>query len=537
MLALLALAAFAAAFEIGKAAHIDDGAHLGIARAILRSPLHPMSALFNWDQVRQPVHLLNQPHLLFYLIAGAIAVAGQNDVLLHALWAAFTCGAVLLCWRFARAVVPDRALVATALVALGPALLPSQNLMVDVPLLALWLGFFACMLEESAAADWVACGFAAAGCLVKYNSVLLLPAFVVLVARGKRWRSLWALSLPLAALAGWSALNLYDYGGIHLLERRPGSGAAGEGPAIIASLMAARLPLWFVGLGAAAPFAPFVAAGLWHLPSERRWILACCAIGAAIAVAGLLLPMPDLPPCRGLTPVDAVLRGAFFGNGLLLARLVTGALQRQAMGTRRDALVLGLLSAFATAVILAPFPAMRHVLLAMPFAVLAMLRDPALRLRPGRARAALAATAVVGCAVALADLQWADIYRREAAALAQANSGRTVWYLGHWGWEVYASANGMRAYEPGQSVLGEGDVVVVPELVHQQALTADDQRRLSLLREEVVPASAWNWLRTVTAAGGFYYYWGAVPWTLRRGPRERFRVYSVHLGYPVILAQ
>ena len=34
-------------------------------------------------------------------------------------------------------------------------------------------------------------------------------------------------------------------------------------------------------------------------------------------------------------------------------------------------------------------------------------------------------------------------------------------------------------------------------------------------------------VRTVTGAGGLYYYWAAVPWTLRWGALEKFRIYEV----------
>jgi hypothetical protein len=49
----------------------------------------------------------------------------------------------------------------------------------------------------------------------------------------------------------------------------------------------------------------------------------------------------------------------------------------------------------------------------------------------------------------------------------------------------------------------------------------------------VVPGTALDLLRTVTPAGGFYYYWAAVPWTVRSGPVETFQFYEVARPGPI----
>ena len=219
-------------------------------------------------------------------MAGVMALTGGSEVALHLLAAMFTTAALFLFFSIARRIAPRRALLATALFALGPAFLPSQNLMVDIPMLALWMGFFLSM--ERAGRDhpqrpaWQACCWIAAACLVKYTSLLLLPAYVFLTLRRRAWRDLWALAIPALALAAWSAFHWFDYGGIHLLGRRLGSGAPGESAAVVAGLMAARLPLWLVGLGAVSPLplsfcrfngeqsaASFLPAGL--PPLQWRW--------------------------------------------------------------------------------------------------------------------------------------------------------------------------------------------------------------------------------------------------------------------------
>src|SRR6202035_2992471 len=112
----------------------------------------------------------------------------------------------------------------------------------------------------------------------------------VLAVRRKAWKSLLALSVPVAALVAWSAFNWIAYGEIHLLERA-GAVALPDGAVQTAvALAAGRLPLWILGLGAVSPFAVAFA-----VQAGRRVLWICAGAGAAIAAAGLLLPVADLP--------------------------------------------------------------------------------------------------------------------------------------------------------------------------------------------------------------------------------------------------
>jgi hypothetical protein len=517
-LAVYALGAIASAFTLTKAVHVDDAAHLFIAQAILRDPAHASSAMLNWDQVPEPIHALNVPHLLMYVFAGALKLGAPVQAL-HLISAAFVILSLCLVWRFAALVAPQHALWVTALVAVGPAFLPAANLMVDVPTLAIWAGFFYCMAlferEGREARAWQACAFVAAGCLIKYASVVLLPAFVLLVAWRKSWRSLLALTLPIGALLAWSGFNWFSYGGVHLFERAAELGAADEGLRTLLALSAGRLPLWAVGLGALSPFAlAFAGRG------RGRLLLGCALAGVAVAVAGLFLPLSDLPAFEGVNATDAVLRGLFFANGLFFALLARRAIREG--GEDSAVLATWVLSALALAVFAAPFPAARHVLLAMP--ALLVLVTRAFPPAPAAARAALAATAALGAALAVSDWRRADVYREEAQAIP---SPARTWTVGHWGWQWYATQRGLREYAPGQSRLAPGDLLVAPQSIHRQRFSAEDAAILRPVAIKAVPPTALDFLRTVTPAGGLYYYWAAVPWTVRSGPVETFQFYEV----------
>ena len=253
LLALLWVAV--TAYNLAKPFHIDDTAHLEIARWIMAHPLHPMSGMLNWSGVDRPIHDTNQPHLYFYLLAGWASVFGFSEIALHAFQSLFALACVVLFHRLARHFCPGAALWTTAMLILGPAFVVEQNLMVDVPLLACWLLFFdAILLRRAGRSPTTRYLLAALACsaaeLVKYSSLTLLPVLVVSLVLERRWRQAWTTLVPVATLVAWSAFNVWDYGGIHVLTRQRTTGPVGQ-PEVVHLLTAAAT--WAVVVGAITP--------------------------------------------------------------------------------------------------------------------------------------------------------------------------------------------------------------------------------------------------------------------------------------------
>ena len=127
--------------NITKAVHIDDTGHLEIAKEIIRNPFHPMSGYVNWEDSAE-IYVLNQPHLFFYLLAACIHFFGESEIAFHLLISLFN----LLCILFFYGLVNNLKLKnPTAWItffALGPGFIPSQNIMIDIPMLSFWLIFF-----------------------------------------------------------------------------------------------------------------------------------------------------------------------------------------------------------------------------------------------------------------------------------------------------------------------------------------------------------------------------------------------------------
>ena len=148
--------------------------------------------------------------------------------------------------------------------------------------------------------------------------------------------------------------------------------------------------------------------------------------------------------------------------------------------------------------------------------------------------AALVLTLGLSGALAFTDYTYADVYRRAARHRVGIPPGNTVYFLGHWGWQWYATRAGMLQYDASNTELRPGDIVVVPEGVARQTLS-DRHRRQLVLQEQVAWSANWDiGIRTMTRqrvdgwAGDFYTSGvRTLPWTtaMASAPLEQFSVF------------
>lgn len=464
------------AYNLDKPFHIDDTAHLEIARWISAHPLHPMSGMLNWGGVNQPIYDTNQPHLYFYLLAGWSSVFGFSEVAMHSLQALFALACVVLFHRQAQRFCPGIAVWLTALLILSPAFVVEQNLMVDVPLLAIWLLFFELLLLHGSSPAqtrrYVLAGLVCgAAVLTKYSSLALLPVLAVSLLLERRFRQVWTLLIPVLVLAAWSAFNLWDYGGIHVLSREDSQ---------LGVLHTARFAVsWVLIIGAVVPIGLLAVvsskAGLRRRERVVYGLVPAVLVLTAVAVAVGLLPDSD---------ADYVLALGFAANGGLLLLCLLPPLVRTLRGSWRDPealrrdpsmviLVLWLIGGTAFYVLFAPFIATRHVLLVLPPLLLMFGTFFGRRLSAWAKAFALGLTILVAAGLCLGDWQFASFYRTSAAQVATSLPPTgTVWTSGHWGWQWYAEKNGMRQvdrnaldFRPGDWVVIGDDVEALPGLV------------------------------------------------------------------------
>ncbi|MFH1679403.1 MAG: hypothetical protein ABIH26_02020, partial [Candidatus Eisenbacteria bacterium] len=424
---------------LGKPFHIDDVHFLSVAERIGTAPLDPYGFEIHWTDDPESIFKTWNPPLLSYWLAPWVAAFGRNEIALHTavlpFLALFGGAAGALAGRFSRG-SPWAALFPV----LGPAVLVSGNVMLDIPAAGLGAAAVALVVlgTDRGRRPLVLGGgiLAAFALLTKYSSAAILPMIFLypLIGRGRGRGNAFLAVLPaLLLLALWSAQNVVAHGEIHalhLLGRRTGETWI-------------RSPLEKARLGVAALGATFFLAPLLLARDlgDRRWK----AAGSAVA-AGLIVALGF----RGASPGGGgpfSLLATASGGALLFLVFTRGAPAED----RRDR---ALLLYWAAAPLLfsaffAPFQAVRHLVPALvPLSLLAFSTGSP-RGKGGTFAAALvlAFQAGAGVIVGTADAEQAGVYRtfaREEIPRLD-REGVEVWFAGHWGWQHYAEDAGLTA--------------------------------------------------------------------------------------------
>ncbi|HJS18323.1 MAG TPA: glycosyltransferase family 39 protein [Anaerolineales bacterium] len=509
--------------NIRKAVHIDDSAYLQIAKAIILDPLHPLSQEINWGNTTEPIFAINQPLFIPYVYAILIRLFGYSELVLH-LFIAFCTGLAALFFHliliFFRVRNP---LFLTGLFILGPAFLPEQNLMVDVPLIASWLVFYwAILTAEKREGRYFLAGIAVSiACLCKYTSLVLLPVFLFVILFRRHWRSLWTLGIPVLILLLWSAFNYYDVGAIHMFGR--------PSPILTTQTVAYRLISWIAGIGSVAPFIiSFI-----YLNRSSRLDLGWLIISIAGGVLLYLFMVRTGQKIFAFYWTPFFIAGVFL-NGMAISLLIRNLRAAWRAGDRETIIqegLLGLWIAGTTAFIIlfSPFIAIRHILLVIPPFLILLGRNLSQRgYVVSRDAFSFGLTVLLGLVLAISDYVYADIYRDYAYIIKDdLPSNELVYQTGHWGWEWYSLDAGMIQYDTEKSRLRKGNYLVIPTAVAGQQISPKQVPHLQEVERINIPAPAATWLRTMS--GGGYYAFGfphSTPWMFSKAPFE-FVIYRV----------
>lgn len=551
------LAVLVTALNACKPLHIDDPAYSFVAHQVAERPLDPYGFGSFWWNHPQPANQVLAPPVLPYWWSLSIRLLGENPVIwkiwlfpiillfiftLHALYRRFAAGhETALVW----------------MTALSPVFLPSCNLMLDIPVLAISL---AALLMFLRAADSCSIALAALSGLVagvgmetKYTG-FLIPAAMLLHALMFRRLGLWCVAAVVAAqvFLGWEFFTALLYGESHFLFAvRAGDSTLEEKLQIVPSMvvMAGGTigPIMLLGLGA-------LRAPRWRLWLGTGLILASLALAQFLGEE-LRLLWSAQSLCQRMTDwieepleVEHVTFGLLGLIATVVGIAVVGRLLRTAPNDsfrKVDAfLILWLLLEIAGMIALSPFPAVRRL---MGVAIVAMVLagrlfarmeivSPSRRLLPGLA----ALSALLGLGYALLDLREAWVLQDAAgvgAALVEKQKPARVWFVGHWGLQFYGERGGVREvvplYDPpepidrrdsimlpGRSRLRKGDLLLWPDNgIHCQAIDIPPAATKQLITMQ--------WDDPIQLQTVISFWAGSCPLRHRTGPRRLLHVSRV----------
>jgi hypothetical protein len=564
----LALALVVTLANAAKPVLVDDTAYVLFARHIAQHPLDPYGFDIFWYTVPEPAMEVLCPPVVPYWLAVGIKLFGDHPAVLKLWLFPFVW---LLAWsvrellrRFARGTEA----AALPMIVLSPAVLPTVNLMLDVPAVALGLAALVLLIRGiemnvgPRRLDPTYIGtaglLAALAMQTKYTALLVPP---VMLWYGWTHRALRpavvAAAVAVVASVGWEALLVAKYDRSHFLYHLGSQRPEGEGvdrlraflrdkAALIAPL-AAYLGCLAVGVGMYAGRAIGV---------PRRALLAAAGLWAVGVALIALLPHRDTILIPGKAPGHAkltlaalvwrtagvaVLLTAAAGALMLLVRCGRGI----ATGRRNDVLFLvgWVLLEVAGYFALTPFPAARRVIvLTMAIGILlARVVSRASRARPDRRPPRWVVPFGLAAGVVVAAIDTLDAYPEKVlagrAAQAVAAHGATgrVWYVGHWGFQFYCEQAGMRPAIPGQSRLEPGDYLVLPLYPDDTGFWRPHPGSIPIRPPadavELLDVFEWDdWLSAQTIPN---FYGGTEPILGRDHPRLRVAVYRLVRGWAV----
>jgi hypothetical protein len=537
ILSLLVLACLLTLLNALKPLHIDDTAYYYYAAQIAEHPLDPYGFAIHWSDRPLPANHILAPVMLPYWWAAAIRLFGDHPFLWK-LWLlpislllVFALHSLLR--RFARGLE----LPLLGMIVLSPTLLPSFNLMLDVPALALSLTSLAVFISGVERGSWrraVLAGLiAGVGMETKYTA-FLAPCVLLLYGIVHRRPRLGVLA---AGTAGtffvlWEAWIALRYGESHFLFHRR------LGPEGIGRLFNLIVPLVGILGGAASTVG----------------LLALAALGVrprAVIGYGLVLGLGYLLLAWVPGSCSTLLRDAASGrNRLTLNNLVVGPAGllvcvgvaaaaarlrpfRRLRGRTDRFLVLWLGLELASYFVLTPYMATRRVLGLTLVASLVAGRLAALSCRSTSRRRLVYGVAVLSVVLALVfyevDYRDAAAQQRaiEEAALwvRQQEPGALIWFTGHWGFQFYAERAGLMPLVVDDPRPRCGEWLVLPD-----RRMVEDPWPIDLGRAQAVTTLRWSdgvGLRTVPS-----YYCGNTALEHQEGPRFEVTIYRLTADAP-----
>jgi len=510
---------------LGKAFHIDDTVHVLQAEHIAAHPTRPLDLEIFWFEWPERLADSNPvtPPVWQYELAGAVVLTGgAHEVALNALAALHLLLLVLSVYHLAGWLI-DRPLIAGALVLISPAAIVGRNVMLDIPMMSYLVAGLAVAVTGS---ERERGGLRVLGALlVGISSVTKLPGLVGVpvlfgyLVLSRRTRQLPALAAALVPLCLWYLYQLGATGGIDIMRPRGGGGFVPEYSLATSLRVAAdHAVFWGGAIFTGHAFLASLLAG-WVV-----WPTALVPL-AALGIAGFV-PFELGETARAFLGL-AFLAG---GGGLAVGAVAGGRRLWRAGGVRRrlaGLLALWCIGHVGFAVVGLWEMNVRFAFLsAVPATLLCLAEIEWLGSRaavPGRAALALSVTLILGAIVSLSlaweDAEWAHGYRRIAREIAAANEGKRIWFVGHWGFQHYATASGLVPYSPRDDELDPGDLLVVPLNAARQSVPESVMDHVTVLeRISVVPVLQ---VRTMGGDGGFYSTgWGPLPWGWSREPAD-----------------
>jgi hypothetical protein len=470
---------------LNQAVQGDDPYYLYAAQHAQIDPAHPghVSYVFQGERVSMQGH--PHPPGNAWVLGALLALLGDvRERPFHAAYIPFSLIAGLAALSLARRFCA-RALAGTLLFLVTPAFIVNGNSFeTDVPFVSLWLLATACFIlaVDRQCKGWLAGSVIAMGlaAMMSFQSIVLVPILgLYLWQHGRGWRAAWlALLMIPFTLAAWQGYE---------------------------KLVSDRLPAEVLS-------GYFKSHGLQTKENKIK-----NAAAMVVHLGWMVFPALPLAMWKQLLAFVPPLTG--------LIALVW------AVKHRRDFLVAWALIFFAAALVLFYAGSVRYLLpIALP---VALLVTRLLEKRPVALAGLIILQGTLGLALAKANYDHWDGYRRTVAQWSKDWENKRVWMNAELGLRFYAESAGALPVERGQSVR-PGDLIVTSKLTEPVDFTTGGGVRVAMAEVAVTSRLPFRLIglgsRSAysTAAAGF------LPFDYMSGPIDVVRLETVAERKPVL---
>ncbi len=496
---------------INKPFHVDDPFYLKMAEQITRDPLRPYSFSINWSgELRKvwPFMEATFPPLIPFYLALIMVILGTGEIIMHSMFLVFPIIAGISMYYLSKR-FGSPPLISSLIMASTPVfLVMSTTLMLDTPLLSLWLlsaVMFIYGVDSNNKTLLLLSSIAIGICsLAKYTGLLLFPLlylYIFLNRKAGRYRS-WLLP-GLAIFLAWCLHNLLVYNGIHFLLAGQHIGKE------ISIHKVLSLPVFFAG-------SLIFPAGIIFCLKKKRAVTAII-IFSLLFISSLLL----------FNSLNAILLFTVLYSTSLIF------LYSLSFNFKKDPdtvfLYAWLLIILLLNLIAEPWVASRYFILCLPPAVILFLRIVSSTLRKPQMNYLIIFTFIItlgaGHLVNYADYLWAKTYRDFAVYVKQKgyNNG---YFTGHFGFQYYLEKAGMTAFETKREDIEKGSYFITATLPDPQK--PKNELILKLRTVDRVSYESKFPVRTMSPSGraGFYSsFWGILPFSASNKPLEDFYIF------------
>jgi 4-amino-4-deoxy-L-arabinose transferase-like glycosyltransferase len=508
-----------------KALHVDDPLFIWAGQQMQQRWWDPYGFDVNWYGWSMPMfEVTKNPPLASAYIAPVISIFGESEVWLHLAFLLPAIAALLGTYSLAQRLCAFPFRAGVALLAMPVFLISSTTLMCDILMLAFWIWAIVFWIRglDSQRTSLLALAGVLAGlaALSKYFGVAIVPllfAYSLARSRGRDWRSLPWLLIPLAFVGIFEGTTRAFYG--HgLLSEAFGYTQENRSASFSALGIKAMAAVSFTG-GCCAM--ALICGPL--LGRIRTW---AWAIIGTVIVALLLWRFPLVNNPSRLSALGFAVQWSL----CLLAGTTVLALSIIDLKRRRTAeswlLLLWLLGTFGFCLFNWTING-RSILPMAPAVAILVLRR--IEDRGGVTRSfhwCAGAGVALSLVVAFADYRLAGSARaavKEIAQRVETLPKGTIWFQGHWGFQYYAQGTGWRPLDTRQSQPQSGDLIVLP--VNNTNLHPIPPESVERLFTTQISGPAWVTTMNRTLDAGFYSdQRGPLPFAFGSVPAEKYYI-------------